>query len=99
MRAKKTSPTTGNAAVAFRMDSQLKSEADELFARLGMNLTTAINLFVRHAIHEQGIPFAISQNIPNRETQLAIAEGVRIMHDPKIKGCANIRDLVKALKK
>ena len=85
--------------ITIRMDAGLKKEAEELFADLGMNFSTAFNLFVRQAIRKQGIPFAISQNIPNRETQLAIAEGMRIMYDPKVKGYTNMDDFIKAMNK
>ena len=40
------------------MDSELKAQADELFAELGMNLSTAFNIFVRQSL----IPFVISLN-------------------------------------
>ena len=42
------------------MDSDLKAQADALFSELGMNLTTAFNIFVRQSIREGGIPFEIS---------------------------------------
>lgn len=43
------------------MDENLKKEADTLFTDLGMNLTTAINTFIRQSIREQRIPFEISK--------------------------------------
>ena len=46
------------------MDSDLKAQADALFSELGMNLTTAFNIFVRQSIREGGIPFEISINQP-----------------------------------
>lgn len=36
------------------MDSDLKAQADALFSELGMNLTTAFNIFVRQSIREGG---------------------------------------------
>ena len=48
------------------MDSDLKAQADALFSELGMNLTTAFNIFVRQSIREGGIPFEISINQPNK---------------------------------
>ena len=36
--------------ISIRMDSDLKAQADALFAELGMNLSTAFNVFVRLAI-------------------------------------------------
>lgn len=45
--------------VSIRMDSDLKAQADALFAELGMNLSTAFNIFVRQSLREGGIPFEI----------------------------------------
>ncbi len=45
--------------VNIRMDEKLKKQAEELFADLGMNMTTAINVFVRQSVSYGGIPFEI----------------------------------------
>lgn len=44
----------------LRLDKELKKQAEELFAGLGINMTTAINIFLRQAVREQGIPFQIT---------------------------------------
>ena len=46
--------------VTIRVDRELKEQADILFDRLGMNMTTALNVFLRKAIAEEAIPFPIS---------------------------------------
>lgn len=43
--------------ISIRMDADLKAQADALFNELGMNLTTAFNIFVRQSLREGGIPF------------------------------------------
>ena len=45
--------------ISIRMDSELKAQADRLFGELGMNLTTAFNIFVRQSLREGRIPFDI----------------------------------------
>lgn len=45
--------------VNIRMDEDLKKQAEQLFADLGMNMTTAINVFVRQSVNYGGIPFEI----------------------------------------
>lgn len=45
--------------VNIRMDAELKKQAEQLFAELGMNMTTAINVFVRQSVNYGGIPFEI----------------------------------------
>lgn len=51
--------------ISIRMDSDLKAQADRLFGELGMNLTTAFNIFVRQSLREGRIPFDISLNQRN----------------------------------
>ena len=64
--------TTTNVSV--RMDVDLKKQAEELFADLGLNMTVALTMFLRQAVREQGIPFGISRNKPNPETIAALHE-------------------------
>ena len=45
----------------IKIDSAVKLQAQELFERLGMNLSTAINVFLRQAIREQAMPFRIGE--------------------------------------
>ena len=81
------------------MDSDLKAKADALFSELGMNLTTAFNIFVRQSIREGGIPFEISINQPNKETIAAVLEAERIAKDPSVKGYNDLDELFADLKK
>jgi DNA-damage-inducible protein J len=46
--------------VTIRVDKDLKEDAENLFDHLGMNMTTALNVFLRKAVEEKAIPFAIS---------------------------------------
>lgn len=61
-----------NINVTFRVDDELKAEADALFAELGMSLSTAFNIFLRQSVREQQLPFAITKNVPNAATLAAI---------------------------
>ena len=51
------------AQVNIRMDDSLKEKADILFEDLGLNMTTAVNMFVRQVIRQGGIPFEITTKI------------------------------------
>ena len=64
--------TTANISI----DSEVKAQAQELFADLGLDLSTAIGIFLRKAIRVNAIPFEVSREIPNEETKRAI-ENVR----------------------
>lgn len=46
--------------LSIRIDRDLKEEADQVFSSLGMNLTTAITVFVRQAVRQKKIPFEIA---------------------------------------
>ena len=60
--------------LSIRMDKKLKEQADSLFSELGMNMTTALNVFVRQSLRQGKIPFEITLNKPNAETLATIRE-------------------------
>lgn len=84
--------------ISIRMDSDLKAQADALFGELGMNLSTAFNVFVRQSLREGRIPFNISLNQPNKETIAAMLEAERIAKDPSVKGYNDLDELFADLK-
>ncbi len=53
----------------IRVDKEVKDNAKMIFAELGMDLTTAVNIFLRQSIREHGIPFKLKLDIPNEETK------------------------------
>ena len=67
---------------------------------IGMNLTTAFNIFVRQSLREGGIPFEIRLEQPNKETVAAMLEAEeRIAKDPSVKGYNDLDELFADLKK
>lgn len=46
--------------VNFRMDAAMKEQIDEICQEMGINLTTALNIFVKKVIQERRIPFDIT---------------------------------------
>ncbi|HIW09458.1 MAG TPA: type II toxin-antitoxin system RelB/DinJ family antitoxin [Candidatus Faecalibacterium intestinigallinarum] len=58
----------------IKIDPVLKEQAQDLFESLGMNLTTAVNIFLRQSVREQAIPFRIGEPVPNAETLQAIRD-------------------------
>ena len=85
--------------ISIRMDADLKAAADALFGELGMNLSTAFNIFVRQSLREGKIPFSISLSHPNQETLAAILEADRITSDPKAIRYADVEDALRELKR
>ena len=43
----------------IRTDKAIKDQAEEIFNELGLNMTTAVNMFLRTAIREHGISLVI----------------------------------------
>ena len=46
-------------SMSIRLDSEVKEQAQQMFNNLGMDMTTAINIFLRQAIQYQGLPFDV----------------------------------------
>ena len=51
-------------AYSVRLDPDLKEEAIELFSQLGLTLSSAVNVFLRQSLREQGIPFIVTMDNP-----------------------------------
>ena len=81
------------------MDADLKAQADALFAELGMNLSTAFNIFVRQSLREGGIPFEVKLERPNKETIAAMPEAERIANASSVKGHNDLDELFSDLKR
>lgn len=60
--------------INIRIDDKLKKEAEKLFNDLGINMSSAINVFLKQSVREQKIPFEIRKEYPNYDTDMAIAE-------------------------
>ena len=85
--------------ISIRMDSDLKAQAEALFAELGMNLSTAFNVFVRQSLRDGGIPFEIKMDQPNKETMAAMLEAERIAQDPNVKHYSDVDEALRELKR
>ncbi len=72
-------------SVSFRIDSNLKNQADTLFNNLGLNMTTAFNMFLRQSVREGRIPFEATINVPNSDTIAAMLEAIQLESDPNTK--------------
>ena len=82
--------------INVRVEETIKKQASELFEELGLDMTTALNLFLRQAIMYGGIPFEIRK--PNAETLAAIEEIEKTKRgEVKAKRYNSFADLVKEL--
>lgn len=64
------------AQINLRIDDDVKNEAEELFSRIGMNMTTAIMVFIRQSIADDGIPFRIKANRRMGDRERFVQAGV-----------------------
>ena len=81
----------------IRTDREVKLEAEKIFEELGLSMTTAINIFLRQTIRENGMPFSLKLDVPNATTAAAIAEGRKLAQDRSAKGYTSMSDLRAAL--
>ncbi len=64
-----------------------------------MNLTTAINVFLRQSLRVGGFPFEVKLDQPNKETIAAMLEAERIAKDPSIKHYSDVEEALLELKR
>lgn len=60
--------------VNIRMDSDLKEQVEVVLHELGLNMTTAINVFAHAIVRQKGMPFEVSLTMSNIETRAAMQE-------------------------
>ena len=83
--------------INIRTDADVKANAEKLFEQLGLNMTTAVNIFLRQAIRQGGLPFDVKLDVPNEITAAAIEEGRKLAYDKEATGYHSISDLRAAL--
>lgn len=65
------------------LDADLKKNSQALFADLGMDLATAITIFLKQSLRVQGFPFPIQREITNAETVAAMNEFYEMKANPE----------------
>ena len=81
----------------IRIDSNIKKKANELFASLGLDMSSAVNIFLYQCILRGGLPFNIELPKYNKETIEAMEEAVKITKDQYVEGYSSMEELKKAL--
>ena len=83
---------------SVRIDNDIKKQCEAMYGELGIDLTTAINVFLRQSLRVGGFPFDVRLKQPNKETIEAMLEAERIAHNPSLKRYSDIEEALKALK-
>ena len=61
-----------NALIQLRNDERLKAEATDIYERLGLDLPTAIRIFLTRSVEERGIPFSMKLKSDNYKAETAV---------------------------
>ena len=61
-------------STTISIDADIKEREQELFSDFGLDLSTAVNIFLRQSVRENCIPFNIQREIPNADTIAAMKE-------------------------
>jgi DNA-damage-inducible protein J len=78
--------------LSIRIDRDLKNEADRMFNALGMNLTTAINVFVRQSVRQKKIPFEIALAPDGDDRRVTMLEAKAVVERIRQHSVANGMD-------
>ena len=81
----------------IRIDSGIKQQASALFSRLGLDMSSAVNLFLYQCVLRGGLPFSVEIPPYNQKVLEAMAEARKISRDPDARGYDNMEDLKAAL--
>lgn len=90
--------TMNATTLNVRVDAELKKEVESCLDEMGLNMSTAITMYLKQIAKLRTIPFQVTANPRlNRTTIAAIEEAERIAHDPSIKGYRDIDSLMESL--
>lgn len=81
----------------IRIDADLKKQVTDLFNDLGLDMSSAVNLFLHQCILRGGLPFTVELPRYSQYTLDAMDEARRISRDPDVRGYTSMEDLKRAL--
>lgn len=81
----------------IRIDSEIKKKALLLFQNLGIDMSSAVNMFLYQCILRNGLPFSVEMPKYSHETLKAMEEAIQISRDSNIPSYSTMEELKKAL--
>ncbi len=66
-----------NTTLTIRVDSEIKQQVQSILSDIGLDMTSAINVYLRKIIQHEGIPFELKRTPYNEETMQIIEEANR----------------------
>ena len=79
----------------IRIDEDLKKQAVELFSQLGLDMSSAMNIFLKQCVLHEGLPFNVELPKYKPEVIEAMEEARRIARDPKTKRYDSLAEALK----
>lgn len=86
-----------NPSTQVRINPTIKKEANEIFSALGIDMSSAINMFLHQCILRGGLPFSVELPNYNKETIDAMIEAKKISSDSSAKSFSSMDELMKEL--
>lgn len=81
----------------IRIDEEVKKQATELFGKLGLDISSAVNIFLRQSILQGGLPFEVKVPQYRPEVIEAMKEAKNISKDTTVKGYTDLEEMFKEL--
>lgn len=81
----------------IRIDEEVKKQATELFGKLGLDISSAVNIFLRQSILQGGLPFEVKMPQYRPEVIEAMREARNISKDITVKGYTDLGEMFKEL--
>lgn len=85
--------------ISVLIDSGIKKEATLVLQQYGLDISSAVHLFLRQCVLRGGLPFDVALPSYKRETLAAMEEAKKISRDPSAKRYTSIEELNDALSK
>lgn len=88
------------SAISVQLDSHDKEIATGILKKLGLNMSTYVNMAIKQLINKDGVPFEIVNSKPNKDMLEALEELEYAKNHPdEYKGYHNINSFVEDMLK
>jgi DNA-damage-inducible protein J len=75
-----------SATINVRTDGKTKAQAMRIFESLGMDMTTAVNVFLRQTVRDKDFPFVLTTNVAEGRRRAAVGSGAPVRRKPRLGG-------------
>lgn len=72
-----------SSVIHVNVNSKVKNDASEILNGLGLNMSTAINIFLAQVVKRKGIPFEVKEPTTKEDLTLVLEEMNQIINEEK----------------